>query len=205
MKENTTWHGQSMESYLQYYKYLYKHIKYVRKKCFDMWLYWQWIIHDWDKRLPSMYIQYAEHFYWDKRSLDRWWNSHQKLQKHHRQYWVLIEDSWNIKPLVMPERYIKEMLADWWWVGMTFLHDDEEAQEKYNIFDWWEVWNFYYNRRDKMILSIQTQLYIEDYLQKQLLLAKESLQYDGIVWRDDIWEVLYLKWLYEHPDLLSDI
>ncbi len=37
-----------------------------------------------------------------------------------------------------------------------------------------------------MILSIQTQLYIEDYLQKQLLLAKESLQYDGIVWRDDI-------------------
>lgn len=194
-----------IEIYKKYLKYLLNHIKYVRRKCFSMWLYWQWLVHDWDKFLPTMFIDYAEHFYGDERSLDRSWHIHQKYQKHHRQYWVLIEDSGNIKPLVMQEKYIKEMLCDWWWVWMTFLHDEEGAQEKYNIFDRWEVWNWYYKNKDKMILSFQTKSYIEDFLDEKLYEAKVSLLYDGCSWRDNIWQILQLEWLYENPIMLEKI
>lgn len=41
-------------------------------------------------------------------------NYHQKRNKHHWQYWVLIMDSGEVKALDMPEKYIKEMLCDWW-------------------------------------------------------------------------------------------
>jgi hypothetical protein len=52
--------------------------------------------------------------------LDQWkedflqaWNSHQKHNKHHWQYWVLREDSGKTIALKMPERFVREMVADW--------------------------------------------------------------------------------------------
>jgi hypothetical protein len=49
-----------------------------------------------------------------KRKFDSAWNIHQKRNKHHWQYWVLIMDNGSIEALDIPEKYIKEMLCDWW-------------------------------------------------------------------------------------------
>lgn len=46
-------------------------------------------------------------------NFDQAWNRHQKRNKHHWQYWVLIYDDGSIHPLPMPDRYIREMVADW--------------------------------------------------------------------------------------------
>jgi len=50
-----------------------------------------------------------------KRDLNAAWNLHQKRNRHHWQYWVLLNDT--DEPLEvllpMPDRYRREMLADW--------------------------------------------------------------------------------------------
>ena len=46
-------------------------------------------------------------------AFDRAWNHHQKRNKHHWQYWLLINDEDGTYPLDMPKVYIREMVADW--------------------------------------------------------------------------------------------
>jgi len=57
------------------------------------------IIHDWSKFLPSEWFAYVNHFYGyekteaTKAAFDLAWLRHQKRNKHHWQYWVLLNDS----------------------------------------------------------------------------------------------------------------
>lgn len=46
-------------------------------------------------------------------AFDAAWNHHQKRQPHHWQYWLLTLDSGETHALPMPEKYVREMLADW--------------------------------------------------------------------------------------------
>ena len=50
------------------------------------------------------------------------WNEHQKRNKHHWQYWLLTNDSDEPQTvaLEMPERYVKEMVADWKGAGKAY-------------------------------------------------------------------------------------
>lgn len=88
---------------------------------------WRLIIHDWHKFTPFEWRGYVETFYdvnGTKRyvptsAFDHAWNHHQKVGKHHWQYWVMITDNGQLKPLDMPEKYIREMIADWWGAGRT--------------------------------------------------------------------------------------
>jgi hypothetical protein len=104
------------------------------------------ILHDWDKFLPDEWIPYARYFYgkFPKRDsqevqsakvacnlflytqedvaadFDRAWNAHQKRNKHHWQYWCLInDDDGLITCLPMPYIYILEMVADWQGAGLA--------------------------------------------------------------------------------------
>jgi hypothetical protein len=45
------------------------------------------------------------------------WNFHQKRGKHHWQYWLLTWDRGTSEPVLMPEKYLREMIADWWGAG----------------------------------------------------------------------------------------
>jgi hypothetical protein len=86
---------------------------------------WQLIIHDWSKFLPSEWLPYAEFFYgryrtvlgtphiWDKRAFERAWAAHLRRQPHHWQFWVLHADTGKVSALPMPQKYIREMVADW--------------------------------------------------------------------------------------------
>lgn len=46
-------------------------------------------------------------------AFDAAWLWHQQVERHHWQGWVLMEDSGKVHCLPMPERYMREMLADW--------------------------------------------------------------------------------------------
>jgi hypothetical protein len=122
--------------HLKYLKYVLRHKYFVLIECLKYGLIWQGIIHDWTKFCPSEWQPYVEYFYGDKnkKDFDIAWNHHQKRHPHHWQYWLLREDNpradftmwwfglqtkkeavlyhfFNILP--MPDRYRKEMIADW--------------------------------------------------------------------------------------------
>jgi hypothetical protein len=130
-----------MNPYLRYAAYVIRHCWYVRKMCWKNGLYWQGLVHDLSKWRPSEFIPYAQYFYWSQEQKDAEtfeamriygvaeaapygffvsdrfnvaWLHHQKRNKHHWQYWVMNQDDGRTYPIKMPEKYVKEMLCDWW-------------------------------------------------------------------------------------------
>jgi len=101
----------------------------------------QLILHDWSKFTPLEFIAYSKNFYGDGSPNDREhtsafdvaWNHHQKRNRHHWQYWVLINDSddppINPLPLPMPERFVREMVADWMGASKTYT-------DSWNMTEW---------------------------------------------------------------------
>jgi hypothetical protein len=104
----------------------------------------QAIIHDWVKFLPVEWLPYVWQFYGYKPTeneervafmlglgirtraqieadFDAAWNHHQKTQPHHWQYWLLVTDSDEprLRPLPIPQRFVLEMVADWYGAGMA--------------------------------------------------------------------------------------
>lgn len=81
------------------------------------------------------------------------WNHHQKRNKHHWQYWVLREDNGKTIALPMPDRYRKELLADWRGCGKALGKPDTKQ--------------WYLHNRDKMVLHKDTRDWIEKELECQ--------------------------------------
>lgn len=78
---------------------------------------WQLLIHDWSKFTPRMWGPYARTFYGPKQGKDKdfdaAWLWHQRVERHHWQWYVLMEDSGKEHCLKMPHKYMLEMVADW--------------------------------------------------------------------------------------------
>lgn len=130
-----------MKAHWKYLCYVVRHKWFVF--CYGLSLrvpLWQLIIHDWSKFLPSEWFPYVDYFYggpwvaanhgdqrlyigerytqpWVDRRFNEAWNRHQKRQPHHWQFWLLTMDSGETVPLEMPERYVREMVADWMGAG----------------------------------------------------------------------------------------
>lgn len=123
--------------HLKYLKYILRHKWFVfvagRKVGVGLW---QLIIHDWHKFLPDEWFPYVEYFYGDngktfnggwlwqwkeaatlKDAFDYAWNAHQNRARHHYQHWRLQNDDNSVKHLEMPEKYVREMIADWMGAG----------------------------------------------------------------------------------------
>ena len=125
--------------------------------CFKFGLYWQGLIHDWSKFLPSEFFPYANFFYGSgkERSFDVAWLLHQKRNPHHWQYWILREDSGNVKYIEMPDKYIWEMIADWKGAGRAQRGGP----------DTWDETRLWYNKNKKSIrLNPNTRTFIEGFL-----------------------------------------
>lgn len=114
----------------------------------------QLLIHDWQKFTRAEWGPYVRYFYSDtpdQDAFDRAWLHHQKLGgKHHWQYWVLREDDGSTKALEVPDRYRREMLADWRGAGLALGKPDTAA--------WYEA------NREKMVLHDSTREWIEAHL-----------------------------------------
>ena len=114
--------------------------------------------HDSSKFHPEEeFFDYMMYFYSDEKSkeiednFNRAWLHHIHNNPHHWQYWVLIEDSGNLKPLDIPIEFIYEMICDWWSFSWS-------KNNLYEIFDW------YSENKNKMILSDNTRKIVEQIL-----------------------------------------
>lgn len=135
-----------MSAHLKYLKYVLRHKWFVFLACLKLHVpIWQAIIHDWDKFLPDEWFPYVENFYdkekqgregldaiglyglaelapfgfYVKDRFDVAWLLHQKRNKHHWQFWILVNDTDGTYPLPIPENHLREMLADWIGAGQA--------------------------------------------------------------------------------------
>ena len=147
-----------MRAYLSYLWYLIRHKWFVFLKCCEYGIPLLGLLHDLSKFFPDEFIAYARYFYnadgsprteRDKattRAFDLAWFKHQRRNKHHWQYWVLLEDEGGIKPLPIPRAYVKEMLADWLGAGRALGADLKE---------------WYFNHKTVMLLDQGVRSFIE--------------------------------------------
>jgi hypothetical protein len=165
-----------VKAYLQYLKYVLVHKYFVfvagLKTKAPIWLL---LIHDWSKFLPSEFIPYAQYFYGEDLKLkesyqtftfygieenvpfgyfarDRFnvaWLYHQRRNPHHWQYWYLIQDSDPNFAIPMPEKYVREMVADWAGAGRAITGK-------------WEVSAWYEKNKEKILLHPETRSLVEN-------------------------------------------
>lgn len=124
-----------MSRVFRYLKYLIRHKWFVFRAGLKLKAsIWRLLIHDWTKFLPSEFFPYLRKFYGpvgtDWARYDHAWNYHQKRNKHHWQYWVLIYDNGRMEPLEMPDKYVREMVADWAGAGKA-------KTGKWDLVDWY--------------------------------------------------------------------
>lgn len=145
--------------HLRYLRYVLVHKWFVFRAC--LWLgvpLWQALIHDWTKFTPAEWGAYVRRFgagrgsQWtsdaDPAEFHMAWKHHWTHNPHHWEYWLPepVCDTL-VAPLPMPERYVREMVADWYGAGM--------AQGKPDIRGWYET------HKDKRLLHPQTTARVE--------------------------------------------
>lgn len=150
-----------------YMWYVIRHRWYTFVECCRLGIPLLGLLHDRSKLWPSEFGAYAQHFYGvDKRHLngaqmpsltrdlkfDTAWNHHQKRNKHHWQYWLLIQDEGGSIPIPIPSKYRREMLADWRGAGHAILGDEYSSISA-------SIW--YLENKDKITLHSETRAWIE--------------------------------------------
>ncbi len=134
-----------MKAHLKYARYILRHKWFVFLAACRLGIPWLGVIHDLSKFLPSEWFPYVHYFYADKAprrrdrtgyykpnntgdaAFDAAWLYHARRNKHHWQWWVLVYDEGDIKPQPMPERYWREMIADWRGAGRAQGTPDTKA------------------------------------------------------------------------------
>lgn len=113
--------------------------------------------HDKSKYGEKEYKAYDDYFYGNKSSkvveaFNYAWLHHIHHNKHHWQHWVLKHDDEPEEPLEIPEKYVYEMIADWWSFSW-------KSKNLYEIFDWYE-------KHKGMVLHEKTRKLVERTLEK---------------------------------------
>lgn len=153
---------EEMKKHWKYLKYLLRHkyFVFVAGRRIGGISLWRLLIHDWTKFLPVEWFAYVEMFYGEARRLKKeepddfkYWNAvepyqvafdnawlhHQHWNKHHWQHWVLRNDDGDMKLLKIPQKYLREMVADWCGAGRGITGN-------------WEVWKWYEKTRWKILM-----------------------------------------------------
>ena len=161
-------------NHLAYLQYVLRHKWFVFVECCKLGIPWLGIIHDWSKFLPSEWFGYVHFFHnpdgtnkqrrdstgyykpndTGNAAFDWAWFWHQKHNRHHWQSWVFplsIEaDNPPLRVKAIPDRYRREMLADWRGAG--------RAQGRPDVRAWWIA------NKGKMLLDFETVVWIEQQL-----------------------------------------
>ena len=133
--------------------------------------------HDASKENPDEYQAYDAYFYGKNRSsqvvedFNYAWLTHIHKNPHHWQYWILHSDDpkEGVKCLEMPYEYIIEMICDWW----SF---------SWNKGDLFEIFKWYEERKDHIMLNKTTRNKLEAILQAmydKLLIIQVSKDITG--------------------------
>ena len=137
--------------------------------------------HDDSKFSDREYSAYDDYFYGNQshavvEAFNKAWLHHIHKNPHHWQHWVLInDDDGKNRALEMPLGFVIEMICDWW--SFSF-----NSGNLYEIFDWYE------DHKDKMILHPKTKALVEDILgkikkklDKEKKEVEEKLEEAGVV------------------------
>ena len=199
-----------MRAYIAYLISVLRHKWFVFIEAYKLGIPWLGVVHDLSKFRPAEFVPYAKYFYGKRKmpttqmAFDIAWLYHQKYNKHHWQYWILMNDSpenvdWMIQeysigsapllafrgrplllceseteqddaiyttaniilhdvcarlnklqPLPMPDKYRREMLADWMGAGRAYGNPDTL------------IW--YIRNRKQIILHEETRKWVEQQL-----------------------------------------
>jgi hypothetical protein len=167
-----------MKAHLRYLRYVVRHKWFVFLAGLALRVpLHQLILHDWTKFLPSEWFPYVANFYggphrpWSEvtayekthhidyarrtckegvqGAFDAAWNHHQKANPHHWQHWVLLKDDGSQIALAIPDRFLREMVADWIGAGRAMGKGKADAPA------WYE------KNRHKMTLHPATRARVE--------------------------------------------
>lgn len=149
-----------MKAFITYLRYILIHKYWVfiggLKVGVPLWnLFW----HDWTKFTPYEFIHYKNTFFDHETGRGQYlktpefaqaWNLHQKRNKHHWQFSVIIWDTGLVEALPMELVDIREMYADWFGAGK--MHD-KGVKEYYDEF------------KGKIIMHPNSRLYFENLME----------------------------------------
>lgn len=151
--------------YLLFFNYLIRHKWHVFIECCRYGVPWRGISHDLSKFLPDEFIAYANHYHanhinsqliidpidFESSPYYSAWLIHQKRNPHHWQWWILYGEDSHPRVIPMPEKYLKEMVADWLGAG--------RAQGQPDTLAWYQA------NKNKMMLHELTRMKVEQLLQ----------------------------------------
>lgn len=160
-----------LKAFFKYLSYILRHKWFVFLECCKAGIPWRGLVHDLSKFSPSEFFPYMNHFYLRKSkaieggylkqldtipdpAFDKAWQLHLKRNPHHWQYWVSVSDHGTVQtPKVspMPDKYWKEMVADWRGAGRAQGYGD-------NTLEWYD------KHKDSMILHPETRANVESEL-----------------------------------------
>jgi len=166
--------------HLKYLNYVLKHKWFVLLECWKRGLYWRGLVHDMSKFLPCEWNPYVNYFYGKPEdditkgrlpggvykpedrgeAFDSAWLHHQKYNKHHWQYWILVKDTDGTRIMKMPKKYMIEMLCDWRGAG--------RAQGNTGSADWMETKMWYEKNRNNMQLHPATRDHVEFFINEMI-------------------------------------
>lgn len=117
-----------MRTHLRYGVYVARHKWFVFRAGLKLGVpLWRLIIHDWSKLTPTEWGGYARRFYGgrgglldnsaDPEEFHRAWTHHWHRNPHHWEHWLAITYDGELRPMLMPETYVREMVADWMGAG----------------------------------------------------------------------------------------
>lgn len=161
-----------LKPHLLYLRYVLRHKWFVFLAACRLGIPWLGLVHDLSKFLPDEWMPYVHFFYGPKAepiqrrdetgyykptdtgdaAFDFAWLLHQKRNRHHWQFWILPEDEGGVKVLPMPDRYRREMLADWMGAGRAQLGTKWTSNEPRR---------WYTKNHAKMQLHPETRTWIE--------------------------------------------
>ena len=132
-----------MRGHWAYLKYVLRHKYFVFLECVRLGIPFLGILHDWSKFSPSEWFPYVHSFFNPdgssrdhrddsgrldpssiSREFDFAWLHHIHSNPHHWNHWSLVREQDENKVLRMPDKYAREMLADWRGAGMAKWGED---------------------------------------------------------------------------------
>lgn len=158
----------SKNPYLLYFVYLFRHKWFVFQECLKLGVpLWGALIHDWQKFTLLELKGYADYYMVDygengrpkavKDAYELAWLHHIHHGPHHWEYWIINKTDESeaglgtAMVLPMPDRYRREMLADWRGAGRA-MHGKDETKE------------WYLANRNRILLHGKTRQWIESQL-----------------------------------------
>jgi hypothetical protein len=151
-----------MKRHALYIRYLVRHKFFVFRA--GLWVgapLWRLIIHDWSKLTPTEWFPYVERFFGNQGdqsqteidAYDRAWSHHVHKNPHHWNHWLVVPTTGNhvISPLKMPEKFVREMVADW--MGANRVQTGG-----------WNVHQWYNNNKYRIVLHNETRALVEEIL-----------------------------------------